>query len=104
MPVCRFIDSSVDGSLMEAYGSSTHTTMRIISQIFSLLAFLVISGAIYLVLIQGENRYDIFDLLRGRTLTAVIGANPVLAQAAENGNAARKGMFLPGARRKALGS
>lgn len=81
MPVCRYTGSPDDGSLMEAYGSSTHTTMRIISQIFSLLAFLVISGAIYLVLIQGENRYDIFDLLRGRTLTAVIGANPVLAQA-----------------------
>lgn len=58
--------------------------MRILSQIFSLFAFLVLSGAIYLVLIKEESRYDIFDLLRGRPLTAVIGSSPpVLAQAGE---------------------
>lgn len=56
--------------------------MRIFSQILSLVLFLGLSGAIYHLLIDEDSRYDIFDLLQGRTLTAVIGTTPpVLAQA-----------------------
>lgn len=42
-----------------------------------------ISGSLYFVLLNGEDRYDVFDLLRGRPVTAVIGAgeNPVVGQA-----------------------
>lgn len=49
-----------------------------------LVLFLVtaVSGAIYHMFLRGEDRYDLFDLLKGRPLTAVIGAGerPVLAQ------------------------
>ena len=43
-------------------------------------AFLMAAG-IYALLIDRESRYDIFDLLKGRPVTAAIGGDGVLGQA-----------------------
>ena len=43
-------------------------------------AFLMAAG-IYALLIDRESRYDIFDLLKGRSVTAAIGGSGVLGQA-----------------------
>ncbi|MDA7921575.1 trypsin-like peptidase domain-containing protein [Verrucomicrobiales bacterium] len=54
---------------------------RFILPFITLVGILCAAGFSYLALIDQESRYDIFDLLRGRTLTAVIGVGtPVLAQ------------------------
>ncbi|MEC5129129.1 trypsin-like peptidase domain-containing protein [Verrucomicrobiales bacterium BCK34] len=55
--------------------------MRFIFQLTTLVGILCAAGLSYLAIIDQDSRYDIFDLLRGRTLTAVIGGStPVLAQ------------------------
>jgi len=54
--------------------------MRFLTRIATLILFLALSGFLYLLAIDEDERYDIFDLLRGRTLTAAIGAKPVIAQ------------------------
>ncbi|MEM9016964.1 MAG: trypsin-like peptidase domain-containing protein [Verrucomicrobiota bacterium] len=55
---------------------------RISFQLLTLGGLLFASGLVYACLIDRESRYDVFDLLRGRTLTAAIGAeNTILAQA-----------------------
>ena len=42
-------------------------------------AFLMAAG-IYALFIDRESRYDIFDLLKGRSVTAAIGGSGVLGQ------------------------
>ncbi len=55
--------------------------MRFFLQLTTLAGILCAAGLFYLAIIDQDSRYDIFDLLRGRTLTAVIGgSSPVLAQ------------------------
>ncbi len=57
--------------------------MRFILQLTTLVGILCAAGLSYFAIIDQESRYDIFDLLRGRTLTAVIGGSaPVIAQSA----------------------
>lgn len=52
--------------------------------LLTLAAFLAGSALLYRLLIDEEGRYDIFDLLKGRPVTAVIGADPpVVAQAGD---------------------
>jgi Do/DeqQ family serine protease len=58
--------------------------IRYILQFFTLTALVVVSALGYRLLINEEERYDIFDLLRGQPVTAVIGgSNPIVAQAAD---------------------
>lgn len=55
--------------------------MRFALHIAALIGILFASALTYLAIIDEDSRYDIFDLLRGRSLSAVIGSNsPVLAQ------------------------
>jgi len=55
--------------------------MRFTLQLAALIGILCAAALSYHAMIDQGSRYDIFDLLRGRTLSAVIGGNsPVLAQ------------------------
>lgn len=55
---------------------------RMFSQLLALIAIVCVAGLAYFGLIDRENRYDIFDLLSGRPVTAVIGAeDPIVGQA-----------------------
>lgn len=49
--------------------------IRFLAQLITLVAIATVSGFIYLGLIDEEARYDLFDLLQRRPLTAVIGAD-----------------------------
>lgn len=52
------------------------------SQLLALIAIVCVAGLAYFGLIDREKRYDIFDLLSGRPVTAVIGAeDPIVGQA-----------------------
>lgn len=56
--------------------------IRFLQQFLIMLGIVAVSAAAYLALIDEDKRYDIFDLLRQRPVTAVIGGGtPVLAQA-----------------------
>lgn len=58
--------------------------MRFSAQLLTLIAIVCVAGFAYFGLIDRNDRYDIFDLLRGRSVTAVIGAeNPIVGQAAD---------------------
>lgn len=57
---------------------------RFFLQLATLAALLAGSAFAYFLMIDEEKRYDIFDLIQGRPLTAVIGAeNPIVAQAGD---------------------
>ncbi|MDF1656709.1 MAG: trypsin-like peptidase domain-containing protein [Verrucomicrobiales bacterium] len=54
---------------------------RFLHQLTTLTALSVVSAFAYLLIIGENERYDIFDLIKGRPLTAVIGAeSPIIAQ------------------------
>lgn len=57
---------------------------RFLFQTLTLTALLAGSAFLYSLTIAGAERYSIFDLIQGRPLTAVIGAeDPIVAQAAD---------------------
>lgn len=58
--------------------------MRYVIQILTLIGLFVGSALLYLLMIDESKRYDIFDLIRARPVTAVIGVDtPVLAQSSD---------------------
>ncbi|MEM9281192.1 MAG: trypsin-like peptidase domain-containing protein [Verrucomicrobiota bacterium] len=58
--------------------------IRFLLQLFSLVAVLVLAALIYGWVISQSDRYHVFDFLRGRPVTAVIGGeSPLIAQARE---------------------
>lgn len=58
--------------------------MRFILQFLTLTVLVIVSALGYRLLIDEEERYDIFDLLKGRPVTAAIGTDsPIVAQATD---------------------
>ena len=55
--------------------------IRFVTQFLASAGLIVLAGAIYSVVIDRDERYDIFDLIQQKPLTAAIGADsPLLAQ------------------------
>ncbi len=56
---------------------------RVFFQFFSLLVIVGFSAALYWLVIDEDKRYDVFDLFKGRPVTAVIGADQSLVAQAD---------------------
>lgn len=57
--------------------------MRLITQALVLVGLFTGSALAYRLVIDAESRYDLFDLLRGHPVTATIGGDGLVAQAAD---------------------